>query len=151
VLYRHLEQILASAGDDLVYLWGGVGDTEPEGCLYTAMLRTETWMRQLSKGPLPPSGLFNGGCTIAGQYFYECYSGRSYCGDLYEPSWRRRKLCDGGAGGPGKKMGCKMTSYQDKLLVIGFFYGTTPSLTQGGVHGRRIDEVHSYNLTTGKR
>ena len=62
-------------------------------------------------------------------------------------------MCDGGAGGPGTKSGCKMISYQDQLLVIGRQYDYISSSRKAGasyVDGR-TNEVHSYNLTTGKR
>ena len=48
-----------------------------------------------------------------------------------------------------------MISYQDQLLVVGGFYGydKTPSSRQAGAiyeHGY-TNEVHSFNLTTGKK
>ena len=147
---------IASAGE-LVYLWGGQGDTEPE-TVFIYPHDTETWTREVTKGPHPSAGLYNGGCTLSGQclYLYGGYGGRSYHCDLYElniKSWTWRKVCDGGAGGPGKKEGCKMISYQDQLLVVGGFYGKTPSSRQAGAsyEDGRTNEVHSYNLTTGKR
>ena len=147
---------IASAGE-LVYLWGGAGDKEPE-TVFIYRHDTETWTREVTKGPHPPAGLSNGGCTISGQclYLYGGLDGRSLHGDLYElniKSWTWRKVCDGGAGGPGKKLGCKMISYQDQLLVVGGLYGITPSSRQAGASYETglTNEVHSYNLTTGKR
>jgi len=147
---------IASAGQ-LVYLWGGEGDTAPEA-VFTYSHGTETWSRQLTKGLHPPAGLYNGGCTLSGQRFY-LYGGRdekSHHGGLYELNpkmWMWRKVCGGGTGGPGRKRGCKMISYQKHLLVMGGYYDKTPSSRQAGASYElgRTNEVHSYNLTTGKR
>ena len=150
------DPFVASAGE-LVYLWGGFGDNEPE-TVFIYHHDTETWTREVTKGPHPPAGLNNGGCTISGQclYFYGGAVRGSYHGDLYElniKSWTWRKVCDGGTGGPRKKEGCKMISYQDQLLVVGGAYGKIPSSRQAGARYElgRTNEVHSYNLTTGKR
>ena len=148
----------ASAGE-LVYLWGGHGDREPE-TVFIYRHDTETWTREVTKGPHPPAGLYDGGCTISGQclYLYGGYDGGSRHGDLYQlniKNWTWRKVCGGGAGGPGKKSGCRMISYQDQLLVVGGFYchDKTPRSRQAGAsyQGGHTNEVHSYNLTTGKR
>ena len=153
---RRVLPFIASAGE-LVYLWGGKGDTEPES-VFIFRRDTETWTREVTKGPHPPAGLRNGGCTISGQclYLYGGYDGVSDQGDLYQlniENWTWRKVCDGGAWGPGKKQGCRMISYQDQLLVVGGYYGKTPSSRQAGAsyEGGSTNEVHSYNLTTGKR
>ena len=155
------DQFIASAGE-LVYLWGGAGDTEPETVFIYRHDDTETsWTREVTEGPHPPAGLSNGGCTISGQclYLYGGNVGPLYHGDLYElntKNWTWRKICgDGGAGGPGKKYGCRMISYQDQLLVVGGYYKGMPTTSrQAGAsydeYGR-TNEVHSYNLTTGKR
>ena len=146
---------IASAGE-LVYLWGGEGDREPEK-VFIYLHDTETWTKEVTKGPHPPAELYNGGCTISGQCLY-IYGGfkLSYQGCLYEfntKNWTWTKVCDGSAGGPGKKEGCRMISYQDRLLVVGGVYGKTPSLGQAGASYERgfTNEVHSYNMTTGKR
>ena len=150
------DSFIASAGE-LVYLWGGHGDTEPE-TIFTYRHDTDTWTKEVTKGPHPPAGLGNGGCAISGQclYLYGGYDG-SYHGDLYElnvKNWTWRKVCDGGAGGPGEKTGCRMISYLEQLLVVGGLYDKMPSSRQAGAsydaYGR-TNEVHSYNLTTGKR
>ena len=152
------DSFIASAGE-LVYLWGGRGDNEPKK-VFIYRHDTETWTSEVTKGPHPPVGLRDGGCTISGQclYLYGGYAGGSLCGDLYElniKNWTWRKVCDGGAGGPGKKYGCRMISYQDQLLVVGGFYGNgkTPSSRQAGASYEYgwTNEVHSYNLTIGKR
>ena len=153
-----ISPFVASTGE-LVYLWGGLRDREPE-IVFIYSHDTETWTREVTKGPHPPAGLFNGGTTVSGQclYLYGGDDGRSRHGDLYEfniKNWTWRKVCDGGAGGPRKKSGCRMISYQDQLLVVGGFYGhdETPSSRQAGAsyQGGYTNEVHSYNLTTGKR
>ena len=147
---------IASAGD-LVYLWGGKGDAEPE-TVFLFHRETKTWARQRTRGPHPPAGLDSGGSCISGQHLY-IYGGRyreSRQGTLYElntNSWTWRKLSDGGARGPGKKSSCRMIPYQDQLLVVGGKYVETPSSRQAGAsykHGL-TNEVHCYNLTTGKR
>ena len=150
------DPFIASAGE-LVYLWGGRRDNEPE-TIFIYRHDTETWTREVTKGPHPPAGLNDGGCTISGQclYLYGGVGGESLHGDLYElniKSWTWRKVCDGGAGGPGKKHGCRMISYQDQLLVVGGYYGETPSSRQAGASYKagKTNEVHSYNLTTGNR
>ena len=147
---------IASAGK-LVYLWGGEGHREPE-TVFIYCHDTKTWTTEVTKGPHPPAGLRSGGCTVSGQclYLYGGWDGVSYHGDLYElniKNWTWRKVCEGGAGGPGKKSGCKMISYQDRLLVVGGDYDKTPSSRQAGAsyEDGRTNEVHSYNLTTGKR
>ena len=147
---------IASAGD-LVYLWGGIGDTEPK-TVFLFYRNTKTWARQRTRGPHPPAGLRSGGCCISGQhlYIYGGWDGNSYSGTLYElntHSWTWRKLCDGGAMGPGMKSGCRMIPYQDQLLVVGGCCDMMPSSRQAGasyVDGR-TNEVHCFNLTTGKR
>ena len=150
------DAFIASAGE-LVYLWGGYRDREPEK-VFIYRHDTETWTREVTKGPHPPAGLHNGGCTISGQclYLYGGHAGGSRHGDLYElniKKWTWRKVCGGDAGGPGKKEGCRMNSYQDRLLVVGGSYSKIPNSRQPGAsyEGERTNEVHSYNLTTGKR
>ena len=147
---------IASAGN-LVYLWGGHGDTEPE-TVFLFRRDAKTWARQHTRGQHPPAGLYKGGCCISGQYLY-IYGGLcegSHHGVLYElntNSWTWRKLSDGDTGGPGKKYGCRMIPYQDQLLVVGGFYREMPSSRQAGASyvGGRTNEFHSFNLTTGKR
>ena len=149
------DSFIASAGE-LVYLWGGEGDREPEK-VFIFRHDTEAWTREVTKGPHPPFSLRNGGCTVSGKclYLYGGTVGYSLrYDDLYElniKNWTWRKVCDGSAGGPGKKDGCRMVSYQDQLLVVGGY--KTPSSRQGGAsyEGGYTNEVHSYNLTTGKR
>ena len=145
---------IASA-DNLVYLWGGWGDTEPE-TVFLFHQNTETWARQRTRGPHPPAGLSNGGCCISGQhlYIYGGWDRKSRYGTLYElntNSWTWKKISDGGARRPGKKIGCRMIPYQDQLLVIGGRYDKTPSSRQVGssYEDGRTNEVHCYNLTTG--
>ena len=146
---------IASAGK-LVYLWGGAGDREPEN-VFIYCHDTETWTRIVTKGPHPPAGLDNGGCTISGQclYLYGGHAGGSHHGDLYElniKNWTWRKVSDCGTAGPGKKARCRMISYQDQLLVVGGAYGKTPCSRQAGAsyEDGYTNEVHSYNLTTSK-
>ena len=151
---------VASAGN-LTYLWGGRGDTEPEAVFIHH--GTETWTRRLTSGQHPPAGLQNGGCAMSGHklYLYGGYD-ESYCkcGDLYElntQTWLWRKLSDGSAGGPGKKSGCRMISYQDQLLVVGGFYNEMPNSRQAGADYEQLfrssfctNEVHGYSLTSGR-
>ena len=152
------QPFIASAGD-LVYLWGGEGDTEPEA-VFLFHRDTKTWARQCTRGLHPPAGLRSGGCCISGQhlYIYGGWDGKSrWYGILYElntNSWTWRKLSDGGARGPGNKFGCRMIPYQDQLLVVGGRYEYIPSSRQAGSSykiGGRTNEVHCFNLTTGKR
>ena len=146
---------IASAGK-LVYLWGGQGDTEPEA-VFLFHRGTKSWKRRHTRGPHPPAGLHNGGCCISGEhlYIYGGEDGESLNGVLYElntNSWTWRKLTDGGAGGPGKKSGCRMISYQDQLLIVGGYYGGMSSSRQAGSNYEygRTNEAHCFNLTTGK-
>ena len=149
-----------------MYLWGGE-DTdgaiepgraiEPEA-VFLFHRDTETWSRQRTRGPHPPAGLRNGGCCISGQhlYIYGGLTGESWNGVLYElntNSWTWRKLSDGDTGGPGKKSGCRIISYQDQLLLFGGFYREIPCSRQAGssYEDGFTNEVHSFNLTTGKR
>ena len=149
----------ASAGN-VVYLWGGDEDTEPD-VVFLFHRDTKTWERQCTRGQHPPAGLNNGGCCISGQHLY-IYGGWDYnglfLGALYKlntNSWTWRQLSDGGGRGPGKKVGCKMIPYQDKLFVIGGVYYEMPSSRQAGssydYESGLTNEVHCFNLTTGKR
>ena len=150
---------IASAGD-LTYLWGGVRDTEPEA-VFIYHHDTQTWTRGHTCGPHPPAGLHNGGCAMSEHnlYLYGGYDKNlSNCGDLYElntQTWQWRKVSDGSAGGPGKKYGCRMISYQDQLLVVGGTYAEMPSSRQAGaryekgVNYVKTNEVHGYSLTSG--
>ena len=148
--------LIASAGN-LVYLWGGYGDTEPEA-VFLFHSDTETWARQRTRGPYPPAGLCDGGCCISRQHLY-IYGGEdreSQHAVLYElntNSWTWRKLSDGNTGGPGKKKGCRIIPYQDQLFVVGGFYRDMPSSIQAGAsyEHEMTNEVHCFNLTTGKR
>ena len=155
---RH-STFIASAGD-LTYLWGGGDDTEPEA-VFIYHHDTETWTRRHTSGSHPPTGLKNGGCAMSGHNLclYGGYGNDwSTCGDLYElntQTWQWRKVSDGSAGGPGKKWGCRMISYQDQLLVVGGRYDEKPSSKQGGAayeSGSDIcNNVHGYSLTSGRR
>ena len=147
---------IASAGD-LVYLWGGKGDAEPE-TVFLFHRDTKTWARQRTRGPHPPTGLYNGGCCISGQHLYihGGWDGKSLYRTLYElntNSWTWIQLSDGAARGPGKKLGCRMIPYQDQLLVVGGSYDEIPSSRQAGASYESgwTNEVHCFNLTTGKR
>ena len=150
---------IASVGN-LVYLWGGQGDTEPEA-IFLFHHDTETWVKQRTRGPHPPAGLRDGGCCISNQHLY-IYGGEDenvLHGVLYElntDSWTWTKLYDDSHRklsdcGPGKKSGCRMISYQNQLLVVGGNYFMYPNSCRA-VHyeDEYTDEVHCYNLTTGK-
>ena len=154
-------RFITSAGGS-TYLWGGFGDTEPES-VFIYHHDTEKWTRRRTSGPHPPAGLSNGGCAVSGHslYFFGGRDGKNYYGDLYElnrQTWQWRKLCDGSAGGPGKKVWCRMVSYQDQLLVVGGNYDKMPSSRQAGaryeeyVFGSSIytNEVHGYSLSSGR-
>ena len=140
-----------------VYLWGGDGDTEPD-TVFLFHRDTKTWARRRTRGPHPPAGLRNGGCCISGKhlYIYGGQDGGARYGTLYElhtNSWAWRKLSVGGARGPGKKSSCRMIPYQDQLLIVGGSYDETPSSRQAGASYEReyTNEIHCFNLTTGKR
>ena len=153
----------ASTGD-LTYLWSGSGETEPQA-IFVYRHDTETWTRRLTSGPHPPAGLANGGCAMSGHnhnlYLYGGYDGiQSGYGDLYElntQTWHWRKLSDGSTGGPGKKWGCRMISYQEQLLLVGGTYKEMPSSRQARARYEkqgsivRTNEVHGYSLTSGRR
>ena len=152
---------IASAGD-LTYFWGGEGDTESE-VVFIYHHDTKTWTRRHTSGPHPPACLNNGGCAMSGHnlYLYGGYDKNSSCGDLYELNTQTlqwRKVSDGSAGGPGKKSGCRMTSYQDQLLVVGGRYDKMPSSRQAGAQydkeklGIKVctNEVHVYSPTSGR-
>ena len=152
---------ITSAGNS-TYLWGGNGDAEPEA-VFVYHHDTETWTRWVTSGPHPPAGLKCGGCAMSGHnlYLYGGYDNNNCnCGDLYKldtQTWQWTKLCDGSAGGPGKKYWCKMISYQDKLLVVGGIYDEMPSSRQARARyvekGSAVhtNEVHGYSLTSGRR
>ena len=149
-----------ASNDNMTYLWGGEGDTEPEA-VFIYRHGTETWTRRLTCGPHPPAGLSNGGCAMSGHnlYFYGGFDkSDSNCGDLYELNtrkWQWRKLSEGNAGGPAEKYGCRMISYQDQLLVLGGCYDEMPGSRQAGAKYEkegssvRTNEIHVYSLTSG--
>ena len=152
---------IASAGD-LMYLWGGEGDSEPEA-VFIYHHDTETWTKRHTTGPHPPAGLGNRGCAMSGHniYIYGGYDKNSSCGGLYglnTLTWKWRKFSDRSAGGPGKKCGCRMITYQDQLLVVGGRYDEMPSSIQAGAQyetqnfGSKVNtnEVHGYSLTSGR-
>ena len=148
---------LASAADRL-YLWGGRGDTEPN-TVHIYSVNTETWMREFTKGPHPPAGLSNGGCSVAGQhiYLYGGNDGYLYSGSLYQlntDNWSWSELSNCSASGPGRKTGCRMITYKDQLVVVGGYYGFNkePDSKQPGSRYEDgwTNELHCYSLTTGK-
>ena len=150
------DPFIASVGD-LVYLWGGQGDSKPES-IFIYHEKTETWTEKRTKGQRPPPYLRNGACCIADNHFY-IYGGfarSSRYGALFQlnvGNWSWKKLSDCFPGGPGKKNGCRLVAYEHNLLVVGGDYGKGPSYTQAGSsydeYGK-TNEVHCYNLTTGK-
>ena len=156
-----VDPFIASAGD-LTYLWGGEGDTEPEA-VFLYRHDTETWTRRLTSGVHPPAGLSNGGCITSHHSLYlygGCDKNGSYSGILYElnlQTWQWTKLSDGISGGPGKKIGCRLTLHHDQLLVFGGCYKKMPNLLQIGANyendqfGTSVytNEVHGYCLTSG--
>ena len=153
---------VASATDRL-YLWGGVEDTEPN-ILHIYSINTETWMREFTKGPHPPAGLHYGGCSLAGQHIYlyggyygSFLSGLSRSGSLYQlntDNWSWSEISNCSAGGPGRKIGCGMITYEDHLVVVGGNYSSNeePDSKQPGSRYKRgyTNELHCYSLTTGK-
>ena len=140
---------------DTLFLWGGAGDAEPE-TVYTYSVNTETWMKEFTKGPHPPAGLWNGGCTLAGQciYLYGGSDGSSYSGSLYElnsDGFTWSKLSND--GGPPRKAACRMITYKDQVLVVGGRYKPNEVFSkQPGSRYERgyTNELHSYSLSAGK-
>ena len=141
---------------DTLFLWGGGGDAEPEA-VYAYSINTETWMKELTKGPHPPAGLLNGGCTLAGQCIYlygGSYGFLSHSGSLYElntDGFTWSKLSND--GGPLKKTGCGMITYKDQVLVVGGRYKPNEVFSKqpGSRYEREFtNELHSYSLSAGK-
>ena len=140
---------------DTLFLWGGVGDAEPE-TVYTYSINTETWMREFTKGPHPPAGLRDGGCTLAGRciYLYGGFNVSSYSGTLYElntDDFTWSKLSNDSR--PLRKTGCKMITCKDQVLVVGGSYNRGEGfLMQSGSRydGGYTNELHSYSLSAGK-
>ena len=151
------DSFLASTGDKL-YLWGGYKDAEPNA-VHKYSVKTETWMRDITKGSHPPAGLWGGGCSVSGQhiYLYGGSYGSSLSGSLYKvntDNWSWSELSNCSAGGPGRKTGCSMITYKDQLVVAGGYYGPNrePDSKQPGSRYERgwTNELHCYSLTTGK-
>ena len=136
-------------------MWDGQGDAEPE-TVYTYSINTETWMKEFTKGPHPPAGLCDGGCTLAGRciYLYGGSYGSSYSGTLYElntDGFTWSKLSND--GGPLRKEGCRMITYKDQVLVVGGEYKPNEVFSKqpGSRYERRYtNELHSYSLSAGK-
>ena len=146
---------LASAADRL-YLWGGDRDPQPN-TVHIYSVNTETWMREFTKGPHPPAGLYYGCCSLAGQhiYLYGGSNGSSLSGSLYQlntDNWSWSELSNCSAGGPGRKTGCSMITYKDQLVVVGGYYDCNEEPDQPGSRYERgwTNELHCYSLTTGK-
>ena len=141
---------------DTLFLWGGGRDAEPE-TVYTYSVNTETWMKELTKGPHPLAGLREGDCTLAGQCIYlygGSYSLSSHSGTLYElktDAFTWSELSND--GGPPRKSGCRMITYKDQVLVVGGVYKLNEVfLKQPGsrYEGGWTNELHSYSLSAGK-
>ncbi len=132
-----------------VYLWGGQGDDQPEA-VFIYNVHTESWTKKTTKGPHPPTGLHDGGCSISDKYLY-IYGGSddsSYSGSLYQLNiftWTWKELSNGSAGGPGRKVGCRMISYQDQLWIVGGYYGPRARYNKGFT-----DEIHIYDTRKGE-
>ena len=145
-----------------LYLWGGLwgrfGGAENK-VVSIFNINTETWMKEFTKGPHPPAGLCDGGCSLAGQHIY-LYGGRyrsSWSGILYQlntDNWSWSELSNCSAGGPVRKSGCRMITYKDQLIVVGGYYDPNiePDSKQPGsrYEDRRTNELQCYSLTTGK-
>ena len=140
---------------ETLFLWGGRGYAEPE-TVYTYSVNTETWMKELTKGPHPPAGLWNGGCTLAGRCIY-LYGGsdESSCfGSLYElnsDGFTWSELSND--GGPLKKNGCRMITYKDQVLVVGGRYDPNEVFSKqpgSRYEGGCTNELHSYSLSASK-
>ena len=140
---------------DTLFLWGGQRNAEPE-TVYAYSVNTETWMKEFTKGPHPPAGPWDGGCTLAGRciYLYGGSDGSSYSGSLYElntDGFTWSKLSND--GGPPRKIGCRMITYKDQVLVVGGKY--KPDEVISKQPGSRYEqgctnELHSYSLSAGK-
>ena len=140
---------------DTLFLWSGLGEAEPE-TVYTYSVNTETWMKELTKGPHPPAGLCEGGCTLAGQciYLYGGTYASSYSGSLYElntDDFTWSELSND--GGPLKKTGCGMITYKDQVLVVRGRYKPNEVFSKqpgSRYKGGFTNELHSYSLSAGK-
>ena len=150
-----LLSFLASTPDTL-FLWGGLGDAEPK-TVYTYSVNTETWMKEFTKGPHPPAGLNDGGCTLAGQCIYlygGYYASSSFSGTLYElntDDFTWSKLSNDGR--PPRKTGCRMITYKDQVLVIGGNYKPNEVFSKqpgSRYEGGYTNELHCYSLSAGK-
>ena len=147
---------LASTENKL-YLWGGYTGAKPYA-VYIYSVNTETWMKEITKGPHPCAGLKGGGCSIAGHhiYLYGGFDGSSRYGSLYKmntDNWSWSELSNCSAAGPRRKSACGMIFYKDQLVVVGGYYGSKePDSKQPGsrYEGGYTNELHCYSLTTGK-
>lgn len=142
---------------DVVYLWGGRGDTEPE-VIHLYEINSETWTKKLTKGPYPIAGLCGGACALAGRSLF-LYGGlhdsSSLSGTFYElnmADWTWKILSEYAAGGPQKKFGCRMIAYKGQLLLLGGFCGWIEEHRQPGSRYEDFstNELHCYGLTSGK-
>ena len=148
---------------DTLFLWGG-GRSDAEAAVYTYSVNTETWLRKIftRKKYHPTAGLWDGGCTLAGQciYFYGGFYG-GYYESYYSPisSFYKLKTDDftwsklSNEGGPIRKTGCRMIAYKDEvLLVVGGQYKSAVFSEQPGSRYEigYTNELHSYSLYAGK-
>ena len=147
--------------EDILYLWGGHHHDAEPSAVYIYSVNTETWMREIAKGPRPPALLYGGGCSLAGQHIY-LYGGRventfTFTGSLYHVNtnnWTWSELSNCSVGGPLRKSRCGMITYKDQLVVVGgwYGYGNEPDSKQPGSRYEDgcTNELHCYSLTTGK-
>ena len=147
-----------ASAEDKLYLCGGYKNTEPNA-VHIYSVKTETWMREITKGSHPPAGLFGGGYSVSGQhiYLYGGNDGSSLSGSLYQlntDNWSWSELSNCSAGGPVRKRGCSMITNKDQLVVAGGYYGHNkePCSKQPGsrYEDGGTNELHCYGFTTGK-
>ena len=147
-----------AASEDKLYLWGGFKDAEPN-CVHIYSVKTEAWMREITKGSHPPAGLWGGGCSVSGQhiYLYGGSDGSTLSGSLYKmnaDNWSWCKLSNCSAG-PLRKRGCSMIAYKDQLFVVGGCYSHIKESYSKQPESRYergwTNELHCYSFTIGKR
>ena len=121
----------------------------------------ESWQERRLKGP-PPPGVYNGACASVGHhaFFYGGLDGTNRHGSLHQLNtstliWSVKST----TGPPMRKTGCRMISYDDKLLLYGG-YGIPSGPTQPGAEFIKdprftdgsgwTNELHTFCLEGGE-
>ena len=154
----------SEAVEDNLCVSGGItkGSTKEKGELvHTFNQLSESWSSRQCQGPSPPDGLYDSASAYAGHhlYLYGGSYGSRLLNSLHQLDTRSWTWSHLSSAGPMGKTGCRMVTYDEKLLCFGG-YGFPSSITQPGAEftkdsnntdGRGwMNEFHAYDLKEGE-